>query len=62
MTKEQKAIINKDIKKYKQLVEYTEGEAQEIFLKITNFLEKIIKKQEGYKSEIHKRRCRKDVN
>ena len=44
MTKEQKAIINKDIKKYKQLVEYTKGEAQEIFLKITNFLEKIIKK------------------
>ena len=44
MKKEQKAIINKDIKKYKQLVEYTEGEAQEIFLKIANFLEKIIKK------------------
>ena len=44
MTKEQKAIINKDIKKYRQLVEYTEGEAQETYSKIANFLEKTIKK------------------
>lgn len=44
MTKEQKAIINKDIKKYKQLVEYTEGEVQDIYLKIVSFLEKLAEK------------------
>lgn len=42
MTKETKAIINKDIKKYKQLVEYTEGEAQDIYLRIVSFLENLI--------------------
>lgn len=42
MTKEVKSIIKKDIKKYKQLVEYTEGETQNIYAKIVNFLEKIV--------------------
>lgn len=44
MTKETKVIINKDIKKYKQLVEYTKGETQDIYLQIVSFLEKIIEK------------------
>ena len=44
MTKEVKSTINKDIKKYKQLVEYTEGEAQDIYLKIVSFLEKLAEK------------------
>ena len=45
MTKEQKAIINKDIKKYKQLVEYTEGKVQDIYLKVLTSLEKIIEEE-----------------
>lgn len=44
MTKETKAIINRDIKKYRDLVQYSEGEAQDIYLKIVSFLEKIIEK------------------
>ena len=42
MTKEVKCIIKKDIKKYRQLVEYTEGETQDIYTKIVSFLEKIV--------------------
>ena len=42
MTKETKAIINRDIKKYRDLVQYSEGEAQDIYLKIVSFLEKIV--------------------
>ncbi len=42
MTKEQKSIINKDLKKYKSLVKYTEGETQDIYTQIVTFLEKII--------------------
>ena len=42
MKKETKAIINRDIKKYRDLVQYSEGEAQDIYLKIVSFLEKIV--------------------
>lgn len=42
MTKETKAIINKDIKKYRSLVQYSEGKTQDIYLKIVSFLEKIV--------------------
>ena len=44
MNKETKAIINRDIKKYRDLVQYSTGEAQDIYLKIVSFLEKIIEK------------------
>lgn len=42
MTKEVKNIIKQDIKKYKQLVEYSNGENQEIFENILLFLENTI--------------------
>ena len=45
MIKEQKAIINKDIKKYRQLVEHTEGKVQDIYLKVLASLEKIIEEE-----------------
>ena len=41
MTKEVKNIIIRDIKKYRQLVEHTEGETQEVFIKILNYLKRI---------------------
>lgn len=42
MTKEIKAIINRDIKKYRDLVQYSEGEAQDVFLKVLTALERIV--------------------
>lgn len=42
MTKEIKAIINRDIKKYRDLVQYSTGEAQDVFLKVLTALEKIV--------------------
>ena len=46
MTKEIKAIINRDIKKYRDLVQYSEGEAQDVFSKVLTALEKIVEEQE----------------
>lgn len=42
MTKEIKNIIKKDIKKYETLAQYTEDEAQEIYLKVVTFLQNLI--------------------
>lgn len=62
MTKDAKNIVKKDIKKYTELAEYTrDKENVESYIKIVNFLNKIIENQEVQKIEIHKRRYRKDV-
>lgn len=42
MTKEIKAIINRDIKKYRDLVQYSEGEAQKIYMKVVRFFEDLL--------------------
>ena len=41
-----KNILKQDLKKYETLVKHTEGEAQEIYLKVANFLRKMIREQE----------------
>ncbi len=44
-----KNILKQDLKKYETLVKHTEGEAQEIYLKVANFLRKMIREQEVQK-------------
>ena len=38
-----KNILKQDLKKYETLVKHTEGETQEIYLKVADFLQKIIR-------------------
>lgn len=38
-----KNILKQDLKKYETLVKHTEGEAREIYLKVANFLQKMIR-------------------
>lgn len=42
MTKETKNILKKDLKKYEILVNYTEGEAQKIYMKVVRFFEDLL--------------------
>ena len=42
MTKETKNILKKDLKKYETLVEYTDNENQEIYMKVVQFFENLI--------------------
>ena len=42
MTKEAKAIIKKDIKKYESLANVTQGENKEVYTKVALALQKII--------------------
>ena len=42
MTKEIRNILQKDLKKYETLVEYSENETQDIYLKVVNFFQRLI--------------------
>ena len=42
MTKEIKNILKKDLKKYESLVNVTEGETQEIYIKVVTFFQNLI--------------------
>lgn len=47
MTKEAKAIIKKDIKKYESLANVTQGENKEVYAEIALLLQEFIEEQEG---------------
>ena len=49
MTKEAKSIIKKDIKKYSQLAEYTEGENRDTYQEIALNLQRLIEGKEWVK-------------
>ena len=42
MTKEIKSILKKDLKKYQSLVNVTEGEIQDIYMKVVMFFQELI--------------------
>lgn len=42
MTKEIKNILRKDLKKYETLINATEGETQEIYIKVVTFFQNLI--------------------
>ena len=45
MTKESKSILEKDLKKYKTLVNYADKENREVYLKIANYIASILEKE-----------------
>ena len=42
MTKEIKSILKKDLKKYQSLVNVTEGEIQDIYMKVVMFFQELV--------------------